>query len=115
MKRYQAADALITALKHRPREAKPGLIASLKGRSICFNGFLRRPRKEAIAAARKAGDRFQASPGPHTDVLLRGGPNAPQVAGKAGVLKLIEIRRLAAKGHRVTIIGEEQFWRLVKS
>jgi len=26
----------------------------------------------------------------------------------------MEIRRLAAKGHRVTIIGEEQFWRLVR-
>jgi hypothetical protein len=36
------------------------------------------------------------------------------VAGKFGGLKLMEIRRHAARGHRVTIIGEEQFWRLVK-
>jgi hypothetical protein len=35
------------------------------------------------------------------------------VAGKGGGLKLMEIRRLAAKGHRVTIIGEAQFWKLV--
>jgi serine/threonine-protein kinase len=114
-KRYQAADELIAALKHRPTEVKQGRIASLKGRRISFTGFLRRPRKEAIAAARKAGARFQASPGPHTDVLVRGRPNALQVAGKAGGLKLMEIRRLAAKGHRVTIIGEQQFWRLVES
>lgn len=113
-KRYQAADELIAALKHRPKEMKPGRIASLKGRSVSFTGFLSRPRKEAIAAARKAGARFQASPGPTTDVLVRGRPNALQVAGKAGGLKLMEIRRLAARGHRVTIIGEEQFWKLVK-
>lgn len=113
-KRYQAADELIAALKHRPREMKPGRIASLKGRSVSFTGFLSRPRKEAIAAARKAGARFQASPGPTTDVLVRGRPNALQVAGKEGGLKLMEIRRLAARGHRVTIIGEDQFWRLVR-
>jgi len=45
--------------------------------------------------------------------LVRGRPNALQVAGKVGGLKLMEIRRLEAKGHRVTIIGEGQFWKLV--
>jgi hypothetical protein len=34
------------------------------------------------------------------------------VAGKNAGLKLMELRRLAAKGHRITIIGEAQFWRL---
>ncbi|MFN8582100.1 MAG: hypothetical protein U0163_14145 [Gemmatimonadaceae bacterium] len=29
-------------------------------------------------------------------------------------LKLMEIRRLAALGHRITIIGEAQFWQLVE-
>src|SRR4029077_19825643 len=103
------------ALKHRPPEVKTGRIESLKGRSVSFTGFLSRPRKEAIAAARRGWGRVQAGPGPTTDVLVRGRPNALQVAGKAGGLKLMEIRRFAAKGHRVTIVGEEQFWRVVKS
>jgi hypothetical protein len=47
-------------------------------------------------------------------VLVRGRPNALQVAGKDGGTKLLEIRRLAAKGHRITIIGEAQFWNLVE-
>jgi hypothetical protein len=47
-------------------------------------------------------------------VLVRGRPNALQIAGKGGGLKLMEIRRLAARGHVVTIIGELQFWRLVQ-
>jgi len=40
-------------------------------------------------------------------------PNDQQVAGKDGGLKLMETKRLAAKGHRITIIGEAQFWKLV--
>lgn len=112
-KRYEAAAELIAALRHRPKELAKGRVRSLKGRCVSFTGFLSRPRREAIAAARRAGAVFQASPGPSTDVLVRGRPNALQVAGKDAGLKLMEIRRLAAKGHRITIIGEKQFWKLV--
>ncbi|MGH7712215.1 MAG: hypothetical protein ACREOG_13070, partial [Gemmatimonadaceae bacterium] len=44
-----------------------------------------------------------------------GRPNVLQIAGSVGGTKLMEIRRLAAKGHRVTVIGDRQFWRLVDS
>lgn len=112
-KRYQAAGELIAALRHRPKDLTTGRVRSLRGRRLSFTGFLGRPRREAIAAARRSGAIVQASPGPSTDVLVRGRPNAQQVAGKDGGLKLMEIRRLAAKGHRITIIGEAQFWKLV--
>jgi hypothetical protein len=111
-KRYESAQELIAALRHRPKELTTGRIRSLAGRRVSFTGFLRRPRHEAIAAAKRAGAVVQSSPGGSTDVLVRGRPNALQVAGKAGGLKLMEIRRLAAKGHRITIIGEAQFWKL---
>lgn len=111
-KRYEAAGELIEALRQRPKTLSTGRVQSLKGRRLSFTGFLERPRREAIGAAKRAGAVVQGSPGPSTDVLVRGRPNALQVAGKAGGLKLMEIRRLAAKGHRVTIIGEAQFWRL---
>ena len=61
----------------------------------------------------RSGALVQRSPGPSTDILVRGRPNALQIAGKDGGLKLMEIRRLAGKGHRVTVIGEAQFWKLV--
>ena len=112
-KRYQAAGELITALRKPPKPVAIGRVRSLKGRRVSFTGFLSRPRRDAIAAAVRSGAVFQASPGPSTDVLVRGRPNALQVAGKGGGLKLMEIRRLAAKGHRVTVIGEAQFWKLV--
>ena len=57
---------------------------------------------------------MQSKPTRDTDVLVRGKPNALQIAGRAGGTKLIETRRLAAKGHSITVIGESQFWKLVQ-
>lgn len=48
-------------------------------------------------------------------MLVRGRPNAQQIAGVSGGVKLLEIRRLAAKGRVVKVIGESQFWKLVES
>ena len=113
-KRYEAASELIAALRERPKEPRLGRVRSLAGKHISFTGFLLRPRSEAIAAARKAGAIVQSKPGKLTDILVRGQPNALQIAGKDAGSKLIEVRRLAAQGHKVTVIGERQFWRLAK-
>jgi serine/threonine-protein kinase len=112
-KRYESAGEMIDALKNAPKQLRKGQVKSLAGQRISITGFLNRPRRDAIAAAKRSGATFQASPGPHTDILVRGRPNALQVAGKDGGLKLMEIKRLAAKGHRITVIGETQFWKLV--
>ena len=113
-KRYEAAGELIAALRVRPPKPHLGRIGSLKGKRLSFTGFLSRPRKEAVAAAKKAGAIVQSSPGPSSDVLVRGRPNAQQIAGADAGVKLLEIRRLADMGHRVTVIGEKQFWKLVE-
>jgi serine/threonine-protein kinase len=114
-KRYEAASELIAALRQRPKEPRLGRVDSIAGKRLSFTGFLERPRNEAIAAAKKAGATVQSKPGKLTDVLVRGQPNAQQIAGKDAGSKLIEVRRLAAKGHKVTVIGERQFWRLAES
>jgi serine/threonine-protein kinase len=114
-KRYEAAGELIKALRHRPKEPHLGRVVNLEGKRLSFTGFLSRPRSEAIAAARKAGAIVQGKPGPSSDVLVRGRPNALQIAGAAGGTKLLEIRRLASKGQVVKVIGERQFWRLAES
>jgi len=111
-KRYESANELIEALRKQPKEPKLGRATSLKGKRVSFTGFLERPRAEAIAAARKAGATVHSKPGQTTDILVRGRPNALQLAGKDGGSKLIEVRRLAAQGIRVTMIGEKQFWKL---
>src|SRR5688572_16847664 len=112
-KRYEAAGDLIAALRHRPREPRLGRVDNLDGKRLSFTGFLSRPRSDAVEAARRAGAIVQSKPGRLTDVLVRGRPNAQQIAGRDGGSKLLEIRRLAARGHMVKVIGEGQFWRLV--
>jgi serine/threonine protein kinase len=114
-KRYEAAADLIKALRHRPKQPHLGRVTSLRGMRVSFTGFLTRPRDEAIVAAKKAGALFQAKTGPLSDVLVRGRPNAQQIAGEDGGTKLLEIRRLAAKGRVVKVISERQFWKLVET
>ena len=46
---------------------------------------------------------------------MRGRPNALQIAGADAGVKLIEVRRLAEKGHTITVIDEKQFWKLAAS
>jgi NAD-dependent DNA ligase len=114
-KRYETAGELIDALRQRPTAApaRSGRVTSLEGKRVAFTGFLGRPRSEAIAAARRAGAVVQTKPGRSTDVLVRGRPNALQIAGAVGGSKLLEVRRLAAEGQPVRVIGEALFWKLV--
>jgi serine/threonine protein kinase len=113
-KRYEAASELIAALRVRPAEPRLGRVTSLDGKRLSFTGFLVRPRAQAIAAAKKAGAIVQSKPGRMTDLLVRGRPNAQQIAGRDAGSKLIEIRRLAARGVKVIVIGERQFWQLAE-
>ncbi|HVH66881.1 MAG TPA: protein kinase [Gemmatimonadales bacterium] len=114
-RRYAAAGELMTALRHPRTAPQFGRVQSLAGKRLSFTGFLSRPRNDAIAAARRAGAIVQSKPGRSTDVLVRGRPNALQIAGAGGGTKLIEVQRLAAKGHVVTVIGDRQFWKLVRN
>jgi hypothetical protein len=51
-------------------------------------------------------------PSIRTTVVVRGRPNALQAAGRDAGLKLMEIKRLREKGHRITVLSDAQFWRL---
>jgi len=44
--------------------------------------------------------------------VVRGRPNAQQAAGKDAGLKLMEIKRLREKGHRIILLDESRFWKL---
>ncbi len=112
-KRYESADELIDALCHPPDSLKAGVQRSLKGVHLAFTGILSRTRAEAIAAARRAGAIVHSGPSVKTTVVVRGRPNAQQAAGRDAGLKLMEIKRLREKGHRITLLDDGQFWRLV--
>jgi len=113
-KRYESADELIEALSHRPAPLKVGALRTLKGVHLAFTGILSKPRSEAARAARRAGAVVHDGPSTRTTVVVRGRPNARQAAGKDAGIKLMEIKRLREKGHRITLLSDAQFWRLVK-
>src|SRR3954451_7108075 len=113
-KRYESADELITALRHRPASLKAGVRRTLKGVHLAFTGILSRRRSEAVRAATRAGAIVHSGPSVRTTVVVRGRPNPLQAAGKDGGIKLMEIKRLREKGHRITLLNERQFWRLAQ-
>jgi serine/threonine-protein kinase len=111
-KRYESADEMIDALRNPPKTLRPGVLRSLKGVHLAFTGILSRPRKDAVRAAKRAGAIVHGGPSAKTTVVVRGRPNALQAAGKDGGLKLMEVKRLREKGHRITLLNERQFWQL---
>jgi serine/threonine-protein kinase len=113
-KRYETADELIEALRAAPPSLRAGRLASLRGVHLAFTGILSRPRRDAQAAARRAGAVVHGGPSARTAVVVRGRPNPRQAAGRDAGLKLMEIKRLREKGQRITLLNERQFWRLVE-
>jgi eukaryotic-like serine/threonine-protein kinase len=112
-KRYESADELIDALKNPPASLHAGGLRSLKGVHLAFTGILTKRRSEAIRAAKRAGAKVHGGPSAKTTVVVRGKPNPLQAAGKDAGRKLIEIKRLREKGHRITVLNEPRFWKLV--
>jgi serine/threonine protein kinase len=112
-KRYESADELIGALRTRPAPLRAGVLRSLKGAHLAFTGTLTKRRADAARAARRAGAIVHGMPSVRTNVVVRGRPNPQQAAGRDAGLKLMEIKWLREKGHRITLLNEAQFWRLV--
>jgi serine/threonine-protein kinase len=112
-KRYESAEELIDALTHPPARLRSGVKRSLKGVHLAFTGILSVTRSDAAQAATRAGAIVHSGPSARTTVVVRGRPNPQQAAGRDAGLKLMEIKRLREKGHRITLLNEAQFWRLV--
>jgi BRCT domain type II-containing protein len=91
---------------------KAGVLPTLKGVHLAFTGILTKRRRDAILAAKRAGAVVHGMPSARTTVVVRGRPNVQQAAGREAGLKLMEIKRLREKGHRITLLNEAQFWRL---
>jgi serine/threonine-protein kinase len=113
-KRYESADELIEALSAPPATLKAGALRALKGAHLAFTGIFSKLRRDLMKAAKRAGAVVHSMPSAKTTVVVRGRPNALQAAGRDAGRKLMEIKRLRAKGHRITIISEDQFWRLAR-
>ena len=113
-KRYESANEMIEALRTPPPTLEVGKLRKLDGVHLAFTGTLRKRRSEAARAARRAGAIVHGGPSAKTTVIVRGRPNPLQAAGRDGGLKLMELKRLREKGHRITLLDEARFWRIVE-
>ena len=77
---------------------------SLEGRAPRVHRNPEPAADEAKLAARRAGAIVHSGPSVRTTVVVRGRPNPLQAAGSDGGLKLMEIKRLREKGHRITLL-----------
>jgi eukaryotic-like serine/threonine-protein kinase len=111
-KRYESAGELIAALNRAPAPLRAGALPELKGIHLAFTGILSKPRAEAAKAAKRAGAIVHGGPSARTTVVVRGRPNPLQAAGRDAGLKLMEIKRLREKGHKIKLLNERQFWAL---
>ena len=114
-KRYETADELIEALKSPPASLKAGRLLGVEGRPPGVHRYpeprrASRPPRPPVAPGRAV----HGGPSAQTTVVVRGRPNPRQAAGRDAGLKLMEIKRLRAKGQRITLLNERQFWRLVE-
>jgi hypothetical protein len=113
-KRYESADELVEALRNPPAPLTTRTaLRSLKGVHLAFTGILTTLRSEAARAAKRAGAIVHGGPSAKTTVVVRGRPNVLQAAGRDAGRKLMEIKRLREKGHRITVLNESQFRKLV--
>src|SRR5262245_18349309 len=112
-KRYESADEMIAALQTKPPSLRSGVLRSLNGVHLAFTGILTKRRSAALRSAKRAGAIIHGMPSSRTTVVVRGRPNPLQAAGRDAGLKLMELKRLRAKGHRITLLYEQHFWRLI--
>ena len=115
-KRYESADELIDALSNPPASLKVGALRTLKGRPPGLHRHPDDASKRGGGGRPPQGRRHRPQRALGPDVGCRSGP-AEQASGALGRdagIKLMEIKRLREKGHRITILNEAQFWRLAR-
>ena len=88
------------------------MLRTLKGVHLAFTGILSKPRRRRRRRRGGPAPIVHGGPSARTTVVVRGRPNPLQAAGRDGGLKLMEIKRLREKGHRITLLNETQFWEL---
>ena len=106
-KRYESADELIDALRNPPAHAQRRRAADAQGRAPRVHRHPQQaaPRRHRVPRAAPARS-STADPRRKTTVVVRGRPNALQAAGRDAGLKLMEIKRLREKGHKITLLND---------
>lgn len=107
--RYADAWEMMQALRGDPTPP-PMRLKSLRGKTVTFSGPLSIARFDAEILAVAAGAEVERRVTRAVDVIVRG--RGRRLQGKS---KLLAAQRLIREGHRIDVIGEPEFRRLVRA
>lgn len=109
-KRYGDAFEMLQAIEGNELSEGKALL-SLDGKTVVFTGPLSMKRFDAEVMVLQAGGSVAKTVNKNVDVVVQGGRSAHYKDGHTGA-KLLAARKLAEKGHPLSIIGEAQFRRI---
>ena len=109
--RFADAYEMLEAIEGRSQAKSK--IRSLKGKTVVFTGPLSLRRFDAQVLVVQAGGRVANSVTKDADIIVQGG-RSPHYKNSHKGTKLKEVERLINKGHKLEIIGEAEFRRLVR-
>jgi len=99
---------------HETRISKTGNPdGSLCGENVVFTGALSIPRREAADLAAQAGCNVDSEVKQSTTILIVGQQAIRKLAGHEKSSKHRRAEDLIREGHKIQILGEEDFWKLV--
>lgn len=113
-KRFVNASEMLRALRKQDPEgsAKRSVVRSLEGKRVVFTGRLTLPRKNAARLLVKAHGILEHKVSSKTDVVVVGQQSPHWKAEEKGQ-KLLDLDREQERGHRIAVITERRFQRLV--
>jgi len=112
-KRYRDAWEMLQALRGES-ETKPSPLQSLRNKTLVFGGSLELERFDAELLAIEAGAQIANRVTRDVDVVVVGRGSRKKKEGSRPA-KLVTAERLVKQGHRLHIIGEAEFRRLVRA
>lgn len=114
-KRFSNASEMLRALRKQDPEGttRRSVVRSLEGKRVVFTGRFTIPRKNAVRLLVKAGGIQEDKVSSRTDVVVVGEQSPHWKAERKGQ-KLLDLDREQERGHRIAVIPENRFQRLVR-
>ncbi len=112
-KRFRDADELLAALEDRIPTPQTIRVSSLAGKHVVFTGEMAMVRAEARRLVENCGGVCQSSVSGTTDVVVVGDGGAPDWIAEHKGNKLLDVDREWSRGHRIAIVREARFLKLV--
>jgi eukaryotic-like serine/threonine-protein kinase len=113
-KRFRDADELLAALEHKVSTPHTLRVASLAGKRVVFTGGMAIKRAEARELLERCGGICQDRVSQTTDVVVVGDQPAPAWIAEQKGNKLLDVDREWSRGHRIAVLRESRFLKLVK-